>query len=431
MFVSYKVANVLSFDDPVCFSMMEQRKTKRHTEHVTDSAGVRCLRGAAIYGANASGKSNLVRSMSLIRQALRENDCTILSGHQFAMRVPVRPVMKWEIAFTGEDSLFVYSVGVDNEQVVEESLRRIDAEDEMVFSRTTEKGVFLGDVLLSDRWFDGKVRRSAFYFRKVIEDGLLELPLDTPAKALFASAYKAFRRIEIVDANSTARPDRLAKKLEVDAFKSFVRELMKTADVGITDIRWNPIPLNSRVAEIAKSLVDEKTLKRDGAQFSRNGNSFFSAIVHDGKTEFFELRFVHGDMVMRASDESDGTLRLLEYSLFLYSLRCDEMTWVVDEIDRSLHPYLTRFILRESLQHMNSKSQLIITTHDTTQLTQENWRTDEVWFTEKRPDGSTDLYSLYQFRPRYDVDIEKGYMEGRWGAVPYLGKRLDEEFAHD
>ena len=123
---------------------------------------------------------------------------------------------------------------------------------------------------------------------------------------------------------------------------------------------------------------------------------------------------------MRGVQESDGTIRMLEYSVFLYSLFTEEQTWVVDEIDRCLHPFLTRFVATEALSHPGCKSQIIMTTHDVTILTQDIWRTDEVWFTEKRPDGTTDLYSLYQFRPRFDVDLEKRYREGRWGAVPVI-----------
>ena len=127
-----------------------------------------------------------------------------------------------------------------------------------------------------------------------------------------------------------------------------------------------------------------------------------------------------GDAQVLDVQESDGTIRILEYSVFLYSLFTEEQTWVVDEIDRCLHPFLTRFVATEALNHPNCKSQIVMTTHDVTILSQDIWRTDEVWFTEKRPDGSTDLYSLYQFKPRFDVDLEKRYREGRWGAVPVI-----------
>jgi AAA15 family ATPase/GTPase len=78
------------------------------------------------------------------------------------------------------------------------------------------------------------------------------------------------------------------------------------------------------------------------------------------------------------------------------------------------------------MENADNKGQLIVTLHDLNLMTQEIWRTDEIWFAEKRQDGSTDLYSLYQFSPRFDKNLQKGYMQGKYGAIPMIGSFDDE-----
>ena len=419
MFVNYTVSNVLSFGHPVTLNLMEERRTSRHKDHVVESAGIRCLRGAVVYGPNASGKSNLVSSMLLLKRAIDADDCSVLDGNQFALGDTKSPVMSWEVAFTSSDDFFVFRFKTDGKVVVEESLRILE-DDEIVLYERNRDGVRLGRLLSEDRWFDVKVRASSFYLRKVVSDGLYERKKDTRASQKLIAAIDALTSIEILPPDSNVKAESLARNLKVDDFRKFLVRLMQTADVGITDIKWVPIPPHSRIAEMAKYYLSEKALETDGVKFFRTRGNFVAVIVRNRRPEFFELRFFHGRVPMRGVQESDGTIRMLEYSVFLYSLFTEEQTWVVDEIDRCLHPFLTRFVATEALSHPGCKSQIIMTTHDVTILTQDIWRTDEVWFTEKRPDGSTDLYSLYQFKPRFDVDLEKRYREGRWGAVPVI-----------
>ena len=419
MFVDYQIENVLSFGKKVSISMMEQRKTTRHEEHVVESAGVRCLRGAVVYGPNASGKSNLIKSIALLKMAIDADDCKVLDGNQFALCKKKNPVMSWRVTFTAANDLFVYSFKTDGVVVVEEALAIVGDVAEQFYSRDVN-GVRLGVLLAEDKWFDTKVRKNAFYLRKVVSDGLFERKTDSSASKKLAAAITALTSVEIIRPESILRPDRLAQNLRISDFKKFLSRLMRAADVGITDIKWRPIPHGSKIAAMAKFFLPPHELEKDGVSFFYSHDSFVASVVIKGKPSFYELQFVHGGVPLRNVRESDGTIRLLHYSVFLYSLRTEKRLWVVDEIDRCLHPFLTRFIVTDALTHPGAESQLLVTTHDVTLMTQEVWRTDEVWFTEKEPKGSTALYSLYQFKPRFDADIEKKYREGLWGAVPIL-----------
>ena len=419
MFVDYQVENVLSFGKKVSISMMEQRKTTRHDEHVVESAGVRCLRGAVVYGPNASGKSNLIKSIALLKMAIDADDCKVLDGNQFALCKEKNPVMSWRVTFTAANDLFVYSFKTNGVVVVEESLAVFGDVTEQFYSRDVN-GVQLGVLLAEDKWFDSKVRKDAFYLRKVVSDGMFERETDSSASRRLAAAIRALTSVEVIRPEYVPRPDRLAQSLRISDFKKFLSRLMRAADIGITDINWRPIPQGSKIVEMAKYFLPPHELEKDGVSFFYTHDSFVASVVTNRKPTFYELQFVHGGVPLRNVRESDGTIRLLHYSIFLYSLRDEKKLWVVDEIDRCLHPFLTRFIVTEAMNHSGAESQLLITTHDVTLMTQEVWRTDEVWFTDKEPNGNTALYSLYQFKPRFDADIEKKYREGLWGAVPIL-----------
>jgi hypothetical protein len=105
------------------------------------------------------------------------------------------------------------------------------------------------------------------------------------------------------------------------------------------------------------------------------------------------------------------------------NVKSKDYTYVIDEIDRSLHPTLVRALVSKIVTDKNMKGQLIFTTHDAGLLDGKIFRNDEIWFAEKdRETQNTHLYTLDEFKPRADLDIEKGYLNGRFGAIPFLAK---------
>jgi AAA15 family ATPase/GTPase len=129
------------------------------------------------------------------------------------------------------------------------------------------------------------------------------------------------------------------------------------------------------------------------------------------------------DVSFDLSDESDGTRKLFEFTGGWVRALTIGATLFVDELDRSLHPYITRFLVTLFQGNKNTKNaQLIFTTHDTTLLDTNLLRRDQVWFVEKDAKQSTNLYPLLDYRPRKDEALERGYMKGRYGAVPMVGK---------
>jgi len=125
------------------------------------------------------------------------------------------------------------------------------------------------------------------------------------------------------------------------------------------------------------------------------------------------------DILFEMDEESDGTLRLLDLIPMLYPGNGRNSVVIIDELDRSLHPSLSHEFISAFLQLDNQK-QIIVTTHEANLLDLDLVRRDEVWFVEKDSRGNSSVYSLEEFSPRYDKDIRKGYMLGRFGAIPFI-----------
>ena len=156
----------------------------------------------------------------------------------------------------------------------------------------------------------------------------------------------------------------------------------------------------------------------------RGSDGLFVTIYKDENNELKiqKLGLVHSkdvDDVFELQDESDGTKRLFDLIPLISKFNAD-YTIIIDEFDRSLHPKLTKAFFELFYKDNNSKSQLIVTTHESTLLDLTLLRRDEIWFTEKDEDGASKLFTLNQFRERYDKKIEKAYLLGRYGAIPVL-----------
>jgi AAA15 family ATPase/GTPase len=164
----------------------------------------------------------------------------------------------------------------------------------------------------------------------------------------------------------------------------------------------------------------------------RHGQRFLVRLK-DGEAVVSTLRTRHsgmdgGGVPFNLDEESDGTLRYIDLSMAFHALALKNSghVFIVDELDRSLHPNLVREAMEAFLAGCgpDSKSQLIVTTHDATLMTQDLFRRDEIWFAEKEPCGSTALHSLGDFKDlRYDTELQRNYLTGRLGGVPIIQHR--------
>jgi hypothetical protein len=219
-----------------------------------------------------------------------------------------------------------------------------------------------------------------------------------------------------------------------DRFKTFAEDILRGLDVGVDGIEFKketiseflteaPLVEARQLEEMKKNIDEDRAGILDTAHFTaslakENGQYYVRRVitnhVADGKNYTFELK-----------EESDGTQRLMDFIPMIKELDTADCTYFVDEINKSIHPN-TMWDMMSKLMSGKSSGQLVCSSHESNLLSCEIFRTDEIWFAEKRhEDQSTAMYPLSDFKPRNDLDIRKGYLKGRFGAIPFLSKTDD------
>ncbi len=180
-------------------------------------------------------------------------------------------------------------------------------------------------------------------------------------------------------------------------------------------------------AELKSKLLENLEIGENTIINGPNNTRYLVSLNAKTELEVFKLMTSHKikksekEILMEVNDESDGTQRLLDLIPALHLLLNQDRICIIDELDRSMHPKLSAKILEVFLNnHTSRESQLIVTTHESTLLNLNLLRRDEIWFVEKNRDGASSVYSLEEFIPRYDKNIRKGYLMGRFGGVPIL-----------
>lgn len=216
-----------------------------------------------------------------------------------------------------------------------------------------------------------------------------------------------------------------------EASLSIINELIKTFDTGISEVSIDVISKDELKKELPESIFDNlmEELKRkfedEGVEkfkvSMRSNNSFFNIeSLDNGELKVTTIKLKHGNSFydFKFKEESDGTRRLFELLDILLN-KSENKVYVIDEMERSLHPKLTsKFIELFDQMHPKQKIQLIFTTHEASIMDQELFRRDEIWFVERNKNNNSNIYSLDKFKERYDKKLSKAYLEGRYGAIP-------------
>ena len=199
---------------------------------------------------------------------------------------------------------------------------------------------------------------------------------------------------------------------------------------GITNFKMVEVPIEKILGELPKPIqekliadIEKKMIETERDSYKgiimRSDKEFFILEFDEEKIICKTIQFSHGnqDILFNLSEESDGTVRILDLLEILLSE--ENKTYVVDELDRCLHPSLTYKFVELFLKLAEKKNiQLIVTTHESRLMDFDLLRRDEIWFVNKRKNGESDIYSLEEYNTRFDQKIDKAYLEGRYGGVP-------------
>lgn len=424
MLLSFSVSNFGSFKEKTTFSMFPGKISKQHENHVLGCLKYRALKGAALYGANASGKSNFVKAISALRAIVAGVSTQNILLSQFKLG-NLSQETEFEIVFQYSKVTYQYILRTTGTDIPFEQLAIIQQYGELkpLFTREKEK-VNIGNLLLkSEEWYKNRTFQATnAYLFKLLQDGIIPNQKRISGSKHIVSALEFFEKLIFITPMSLANPVALTFYFRRQDFQLFLKKLLHVADLGITDIKWVPLSKEDNEKYFKRVLAQSGVPNEYGTIISKNDlGEIFALDITPVEQKGFALKTIHNGVEFNLSEESAGTVRLVDMALSFFFLKDQNVCLIIDELDCHLHPFLSKFLLQYHMERTENKGQLIVTLHDLNLMSQEIWRTDEIWFAEKRQDGSTDLYSLYQFSPRFDKNLQKGYMQGKYGAIPMIG----------
>lgn len=396
MLIEFRVKNFRSLRDEQVLSLVASKdKTLLNTNTLATgiNAAPTVLRSAAVYGANASGKSNLIKAMQFMRGVVLTS-AVIPPGQTFYLQPfrlnsqSVSQPTEFEITFLLEGVRYQYGFALNSKQIVSEHLLVYKAfKPQSWFERHLDeesgKDVYeFGSGLKGQKnvW-EGATRSNSLFLSMAVQLNSEQL---RPVFDWFNN------QLVIVNELTPLAPEFSVKSLQKPESRKRICDFLTAADISIADI---DVPVED---------------------------------VQENRLRFHHVT-EHGKAVFDLTDESSGTRNLLFLAGPVLDILKKGLTLVMDELDTSLHPMLVRRLVQLFHQPESNTggAQLVFTTHDASLLDAPDLlRRDQIWFTEKDRDQATSLISLSEFKPRKNEALERGYLQGRYGGVPFLSEPM-------
>ncbi len=410
-------------------------RSEQHKERIVVCGERKVLKFSSIYGANASGKTNLIRAIDTGRKIVLGTMENGAFHDRFCRSDPSnadKPTL-FEYEFTIGERCFAYgfTVNLERNKVLSEWLYEMkNAEEQVIFERLTEDEQYYFD----EKMFRQEDNKEQFHF--FIKDAnridttllLYEINRRRMAEDDFDIFYRVFgwfkeKLIVIYPETKTG-----ASYFLFDSDNNRLVDILKYLDTGITDYSMRVMNEAAFREYFPDETLADKILHHSDidTRFSTKGILNFGKTLFEldygenGVKRIAKLMFQHGEDggSYEYGEESDGTQRLIELLDVILNDDGDKV-FVIDELDRSLHPQMTiKFVETFLGFSLKKHTQLIITTHESNLMDLNILRRDEIWFAEKNQNNQTDLYTLEKFKIRYDKVVSKDYLAGRYGAVP-------------
>lgn len=416
MLIEFRVSNYRSIEKTQVFSMVASKDNSLSNSNCVESgiaAIPSLLRSAVMYGPNASGKSSLIAAIAFMRSVVEVSAVGIREGQTFNI-APFRftsecteAPSEFEMTFMDNGVRYQYGFALTTSRITKEWL--------LAYPKSQPQRWF-------EREYDQEIKQYNWHFGSHLKPKQIihSWKEQTRINALFLSTavnlnseqlrpiFNWFvNKLVVIAGNFQLDPAFTIKHISDEVEKSKALQLMQAADLGIHDIQ----------IEMLKGKLT---------------NFRFEAgipIVHSmEETEAPKITLFHQakDNVKVGFDfneESHGTQRFFTYAGPILDVLKNGHILIVDELDSSLHSKMVRFLI--GLFHkpeLSNKAQLFFSTHNTSLLDTDLFRRDQIWFIEKDQDQSSHLYPLTDFSPRKDEALEKGYLAGRYGALPFFGE---------
>lgn len=419
MLIEFNVTNYRSIRNKQTFSMVA---SKYYTElgetncFDIDVSGLpKLLRSAVVYGPNAAGKSNLFRALHLMQKFVlkshSQQEGQVINAVPFELdKLSKEQPGEFEIFFVQDNIRYQYGFAANRMRVTKEWLLAFPEgkaqrwyEREYDANSDNEKWYFGSKFTGRRQLWQEATRKNALFLSTAIQLNNEQLK---PVFNWFQNNLTTVLPSDQINLNLSLN------QCESEEGCRRIMEFLNSADIGIAGIEIKKIPFKPEMLspDIPQKIRDTFLLEMKGKDLP-------------------DIHFVHktntGESVpFRFSDESDGTQRLFAFAGPWLDVLAKGRVIFVDELSSSLHPLIVRFLigLIQNPEINKHNAQLIFTTHDTSVLDSDILRRDQVWFVEKDGEQASKLYPLSDFTPRKGEALEKGYLKGRYGALPFIGE---------
>lgn len=426
MLIEFSIENFRSFKEKVTLSLLASSDKSLDNNLIkTDVLNkYNLLRTEVIYGANASGKSNIVFALISLNKL-------VMNSHQFqkGTKIDYSPFKldekylslpsKFEVILIKNNIRYVYGVSFTSEKIIDEYLYYYpEGRKALIFERKdTDNYRFTTDK-----------KEQKFLSEKTLQNVLY---LSNSTKLNYRKTSDVFDwfkdTLRII--GTTDHPQLIEDSIESlnkdKKLKEFILKGLNEADLGIVDI-------SASIEKVSIEDLDETEISPEFVPFFKK-NFMLQTSSEDIQLINMEIKTFHKvlneygkelKISFDFEDESEGTKRLFSLIGIWIDVLRNGRILIVDELDTKLHHLLNILLIKlfHDPTQNTFNAQLIFTTHNTNLLDLDLFRRDQIWFTEKNPSfGNTDLYSLIEFSPRKDKNIQKGYLAGRYGAIPFIG----------
>lgn len=449
MLLRFNIKNVLSFFENNDGQSEEFSMIASNIENMEDrldtSTFIPTLKFSAIYGANAAGKSNFIKALIMMRRIIIEGKVNSSFRNKYSKikkeNEKKSSYFEVEIAIHKKIYSYGFEVILNEMKFISEWLYEVleGNKEEMIFTRDIENETYeFGKMIKSPdlktklEIYAGDVaNNSNALFLSVMNDKKDRLYKEYEEIRCLRDVYMWFtRKLDISENRRNVISD-YTYFMNKDNFQK-VCDLIGAFGTGIKSFKIENISqeefarhvprevIEDIIEQIEKNKTKNNKTKNNFGITMRAPNAFFILKPNKkGNIQCKTLKFEHttNDFLFDLAEESDGTIRVLD--LLEVFMSEDDKTFVIDELDRCLHPILTYKFISLFFELAKIKNvQLVVTTHESRLLDFNLLRREEVWFVDKRESGASDIYPLSQYNDKFDCIIDKAYLEGRYGGVP-------------
>lgn len=405
MVLEIRISNFFSIKEEIVLDFraanIKSANAKALQDNIFEENKTEVLKNIAIYGANASGKSNIIKAIrfshAMVFQSHLHNENTVYNFQPFKFDGYEKKPSKYFIRFVNNGLEYEYAFSLTRQNIVTESL--------YYYPKGRITKIFTRDEQL------GKTKKEKYSFGDLIKRPM-DVAENTSVKTLYIS-----------------RASQMDREIGKEIFNYFHNQfILDYVGFGASAIETLSNQNRQQLIEAIKiadsDIVDVniKVLKKAGKHYKADSKTM-TLTVEDVVQDYLQIKTYHKSSPSIAFDflteESQGTIKLFFIMLTILDVVKKNKVLLIDEIEDSLHPKIIEYLF--NIFRTGEKAQLLCTTHNTRFLDLKKVRKDQIYFANKKSNGSTDLYSLYDYSDFRDtMDLEKAYLQGRFDAVPFV-----------